>query len=100
MCRAIPTAVERFVSRAPQGEGVVKARNELESDEAKKMARSIPKHEVRRLLETLPEEASYEDIQYHIYVQQKIDRGLEASERGDFISDEEIEQRIARWAGE
>jgi len=28
-------------------------------------------------------------------VQQKIDRGLEASERGDFISDEEIERRIA-----
>ena len=64
------------------------------------MAQSIPKEEVRRLLETLPDEASYEDIQYHIYVQQKIDRGLEASDRGDFISDEEIEQRIARWAGE
>lgn len=50
------------------------------------MARSIPKEEVRCLLETLPDEASYEDIQYHIYVQQKIDRGLEASGRGDFIS--------------
>ncbi|HEX3583072.1 MAG TPA: hypothetical protein VH087_14990 [Thermoanaerobaculia bacterium] len=64
------------------------------------MARSIPKQEVRRLLDSLPEEATYEDIQYHIYVQQKIDRGLEASERGDFISDDEIEQRIVRWAGE
>ena len=64
------------------------------------MARSIPKEEVRRLLDALPDEASYEDIQYHIYVQQKIDRGLEAADRGDFISDEEIEQRIARWAGE
>jgi predicted transcriptional regulator len=64
------------------------------------MARSLPKEEVRRLLDTLPDEASYEDIQYHIYVQQKIDRGLEASSRGDFISDEEIEQRITRWSGE
>lgn len=60
------------------------------------MARSLPKDEVRRLLEVLPDEASYEDIQYHIYIQQKIDRGIAASERGDFISDEEIEQRIAR----
>jgi predicted transcriptional regulator len=75
-------------------------RNELESRRGKKMAQSIPKEEVRRLLDALPDEASYEDIQYHIYVQQKIDRGLEASERGDFISEEEIEQRIARWAGE
>jgi predicted transcriptional regulator len=64
------------------------------------MARSAPKEEVRRLLDTLPDEVSYEDIQYHIYIQQKIDKGLEASERGDFISDEEIERRIARWAGE
>jgi len=48
----------------------------------------------------LPDEVSYEDIQYHIYVQQKIEKGLEASERGDFIADEEIEERIGRWAGE
>ncbi|HJQ39245.1 MAG TPA: hypothetical protein VKB93_19065 [Thermoanaerobaculia bacterium] len=60
----------------------------------------IAKEEVRRLLDTLPDDASYEDIQYHIYVQQKIDRGIEASDRGDFISDDEIEQRIKRWAGE
>lgn len=48
-------------------------------------------------MDELPEDASYEDIQYHIYVQQKIDAGLEAAERGDFLSDEEIEQRISRW---
>ena len=65
-----------------------------------RMGRLAPKEEVRRLLDALPEEASYEDIQYHIYVQQKIDRGLEAAERGDFIADEEIERRIGRWAGE
>jgi predicted transcriptional regulator len=65
------------------------------------MARAaFPKEEVRRLLDKLPDEASYEDIQYHIYVQQKIDRGLTASESGDFISDDEIERRITRWAGE
>lgn len=64
------------------------------------MARAIPKEEVRRLLDKLSDEASYEDIQYHIYVQQKIDRGLAASECGDLISDDEIERRIARWAGE
>jgi predicted transcriptional regulator len=64
------------------------------------MSRALPKDEVRRLLDRLPDEASYEDIHYHMYVQQKIDRGLEASDKGDFISDEEIEQRIANWAGE
>ena len=58
------------------------------------------KEEVLRILELLPEDASLEDIQYHIYVQQKIDRGVEAADNGDFISDDEIEHRIARWAGE
>jgi hypothetical protein len=64
------------------------------------MDRPLPKEEVRRLLDVLPDEVSYEDIQYHIYVQQKIEKGLAASERQDFIADEEIEERIARWAGE
>ena len=64
------------------------------------MDRPLPKEEVRRLLDVLPDEVSYEDIQYHIYVQQKIEKGLAASEREDFIADEEIEERIGRWAGE
>ena len=64
------------------------------------MPRPVPKEEVRRLLDALPESASYEDIHYHIYVQQKIDQGLEASERGDFIADDEIERRIAHRTGE
>ncbi len=64
------------------------------------MQRPVPKAVVRRLLDALPESASYEDIHYHIYVQQKIDQGLEASERGDFIADDEIERRIAHRTGE
>ena len=64
------------------------------------MGRPVPKQEVRRLLDSLPDDASYKDIQYHIYVQHKIDQGIEASQRGDFISDEEIEQRITCWPSE
>jgi len=60
------------------------------------MARTVPKEDVRRLLDMLPDEASYDEIQYHIQVLQKIDRGADASTRGDFISDEEIEERIVR----
>ena len=45
------------------------------------------KEEVRRLLECLPDNASFEDIQYHIYVRQKIERGLEDIEPGRTISE-------------
>jgi predicted transcriptional regulator len=59
-----------------------------------------PKEEVRMLLDRLPEEASFEDIQYHIYVQEAIRRGREAADRGELIEHEEIERRMSKWLGE
>ena len=55
------------------------------------------KEEVRELLENLPEDASLEDIQYHIYVRQKIQKGLEAADEGKLISQKEARQRMAKW---
>ena len=55
------------------------------------------KDEVRELLENLPDDASLEDIQYHLYVRQKIQRGLEAAEEGRTISHEEAARRMSRW---
>jgi hypothetical protein len=57
------------------------------------------KEEVRDLLDQLPESASLEDIQYHIYVRQKIQKGLDAEAEGRVIPQAEIERRMARWAG-
>lgn len=63
-------------------------------------AMSKPKEEVRLLLDRLPEEASFEDIQYHIYVQEAIRRGREAADRGELVDQEEVERRMAKWLGE
>ncbi|HYK00539.1 MAG TPA: hypothetical protein VE974_02200 [Thermoanaerobaculia bacterium] len=59
-----------------------------------------PKEQVRQLLDTLPEEASFEDTHYHIYVQQAVRRGIEAADRGELVDQDEIERRMARWLGE
>ncbi len=59
-----------------------------------------PVEEVRRLLDTLPPEASFEDIQYHIYVQQAIRRGLDAADRGELLDQDEVERRFSKWLGE
>jgi len=61
--------------------------------------KTTAKDEVRALLEKLPDDASLNDIQYHIYVRQKIERGLEAIQKGNVIPQEEIEKRMARWLG-
>ena len=55
------------------------------------------KQDVRTVLERLPEEASLEDIQYHLYVLQRIERGREDVERGRVVRQDEIEQRLAKW---
>jgi hypothetical protein len=57
------------------------------------------KEEVRDLLDQLPEDASLEDIQYHIYVRQKIQKGLDAEAEGQVIPQAEVERRMARWTG-
>lgn len=55
------------------------------------------KEQVQKILEMLPEDASLEDIQYHIYVRQKIQQGIEDVETGRVISHEEVERRMAKW---
>ncbi len=59
-----------------------------------------PKDEVRQLLDSLPEDASFEDIQYHIDVRQAVRRGIEAADRGELIEHEEVEGRMTKWLGE
>jgi hypothetical protein len=55
------------------------------------------KEEVRRLLDQLPDDTTLDDIQYHIYVRQKIDRGLKEIADGRTISEEEFDKRMAKW---
>jgi hypothetical protein len=44
------------------------------------------KNDILGLLQKLPDDVTYEDIQYHIYVRQKIELGLEAAERGETLT--------------
>jgi len=55
------------------------------------------KEEVRRILNQLPDDSTLEDIQYHIYVRQKIDRGLKDIEAGSTMSVDEFEKRMIKW---
>lgn len=60
---------------------------------------STAKDIVRKLLNEIPDDASLEDIQYHIYVREKIERGLRDVKAGKVISQEEVEKRMAKWLG-
>lgn len=58
---------------------------------------STAKEEVRKLLDHIPDDASFEDIQYHIYVRQKVERGLQDVEEGRILTETEVHERMARW---
>jgi predicted transcriptional regulator len=56
-----------------------------------------PKEQVQQLLQMLPEDASFEDIQYHIYVRQKIQQGVDDADAGRVVSHAEVQKRLAKW---
>lgn len=55
------------------------------------------KKDVRELLEKLPDDCTLEDVQYHLYVLEKIKRGLSRAEHEGVISQEDAEKRLGKW---
>ena len=52
--------------------------------------------EVESLLERLPTDASIEDIQYHLYVMNKVRKGLESIERDGGLTQDQVEERLSK----
>ncbi len=58
---------------------------------------STVKNEVQSLLEKLPDDCTLEDIQYHLYVVEKVHRGIERAEKEAKISQQDVEKRLSKW---
>lgn len=58
---------------------------------------SAVKKEVSDLLSRLPDDCTIEDIQYHLYVLQKVERGLQDAKEGRIHSQEDVEARMSKW---
>jgi hypothetical protein len=54
------------------------------------------KAEIQSLLQKLPDNCTFEDVQYHLYVIEKIRKGIERAESEGAISQEEVERRLAK----
>jgi hypothetical protein len=61
---------------------------------------SNAKQDVESLLNRLPDDVSVEDIQYHLYVLEKVRRGLEDARINGTLSQEEVENRFSKWLSE
>ena len=57
------------------------------------------KEPVTALLERLPNDASFEDVQYHLYVLDKVMEGLASVDRDGGLTQRVVEQRLERLLG-
>lgn len=55
------------------------------------------KERIRELLETQPDDASYDEILRELAFERMIDRGLSDVREGRVISHDEMGKRIQRW---
>ena len=55
------------------------------------------KDRIVEIMQDLPDDATFEDAIYELYVASKIERGLEQADKREGISHEEAKQRFAEW---
>jgi hypothetical protein len=55
------------------------------------------KEEIRRMLDTLPDDVTWEDLQYSIYVRERVERGRREADQEHLLDQNEVESRMNRW---
>jgi len=58
------------------------------------MSASNVKEEAKRLLENLPDDLTWDDLMYEIYVRQSIEAGLTNSKTGKAVGVSEVRERF------
>lgn len=54
--------------------------------------RSNVKQEAKKLIDKLPEAASWDDVMYQFYVRQKFEQGIKAADRGDGMVHDQVKK--------
>jgi predicted transcriptional regulator len=52
------------------------------------------KEEARKVIDNLPDHATWDDLMYELYVRQKIEAGIQAADEGRVLSHEQVKQRF------
>ena len=55
------------------------------------------KQEAQEMIQNLPDNCTYEDIQYHLYVVEKIKNGISRAESGEVSLYQNAKGRMAKW---
>ena len=63
------------------------------------MQMNAAKEQIRELLDKLSEDCTVEDVQYHLYVLEKVQRGISRAETEGVMTQEEVEKRLSKSRG-
>jgi predicted transcriptional regulator len=55
------------------------------------------KKTVQAVLDTLPEDCSLEDVQYQLYLRQRLQKSVAAAGAGRVVTHDEVKKRLAKW---
>lgn len=58
------------------------------------MTATSVKSEAKRLVENLPDTATWDDLMYEVYVRQKIEDGIKAADEDRVLTHEEVRKRF------
>ena len=58
---------------------------------------TAPKVSAKKVLDSLPDDSSYEEILKELAFNRMIERGLEDSKNGKTITNDEMKNRIKQW---
>ena len=58
---------------------------------------TAPKQEAKKVIDSLPEDASYDEILKELAFDRMIQRGLKDSDENKTISNQEMKNRIKQW---
>ena len=50
-----------------------------------------------KIIESMPDDASLEDIMYQLYFRQRVDRGLKEVDEDQTVSHDEVRRSVAEW---
>jgi hypothetical protein len=57
----------------------------------------LTKEKLLKTIKDLPEKFSFDDLMDRIILLHKIETGLEQSEKGELISEEDLDKKIKKW---
>lgn len=57
---------------------------------------AIVKDQVRQIVDKLPDDATWDDLMYEIYVKQKVSEAETAADVGNVVSHQEARKRMAK----